>query len=1563
MPIARAGNDISITLPANSTGLNGSTSSDADGSVIAYMWRKISGPLTYTFNDSTLANPTVSNLKTGIYQFELTVTDNQGGIGKDTVKVTVINPFPNKLPVARAGGDEQLILPTSSAILDGSASTDSDGIIVSYLWTKIAGPASFNIASPTSATTTITGLTQGVYLFELKVTDDSSGVGRDTVKVTLSSTLRVLIDFGISTLTTASPDVNGNYWNNVTDTRPGNQLVNAISTVNTATTISLQVINRIDGTFAPSGTGTNGTNSTGVVNDYPANATNDFAFANSSTTTGKWRIYGLDSTKSYNIKFWGSKSAVTGRIIQIKRSDQTTWQSYDAGNNTDYNRAAVFTVSGLPEVSFDIQVQAGTFGYISVMDITSTNSGNQNPVAKAGNDITVTLPQDTVLLNGSASVDPDGTITKYKWRKIAGPAAGGITGNDSIPNPVVRNLVAGGAGIYSFELKVTDNGGLTGLDTVNVNVQNSGANLPPVAKAGSDRTIVQPADSVNLSGAGSFDTDGTISTWQWAQISGPGASTITGGNTATPNVKGLSSNAGTYAFQLTVTDNQGATGLDTVQVIVSPFPFTPPQVTDQSNCGKSFRIVVLGSSTAVGTGANPIDSSWVRKFTAYVKSKNSQNSVINIALGGATTYEVLNPTGFTPPTGRPAPDTAHNITKALSLNPDAIIINLPSNDVAAGYSVTEQKANYERTMALADASGIPVWVASAQPRNLTTQAARDSLKALRDWIFTRFGGKSVDFWTTIANADGTINPFFDSGDGTHVNNFGHHIFYVRMVGETILDSLCVITNKAPLAKAGNDTTITLPANIANLDGSTSNDPDGSIALYRWRKVAGPAQGTIADTTAMSTTVSGLVQGQYQFELRVVDNQGKIGRDTVQITVNPANIPPVARAGKDTLIVSPANSVMLDGSGSSDADGTITNYVWRELSGPTTYTIDDSLIATPTISSLVIGTYQLELSVKDNKGAIGKDTVNVFVNPVANILPVARAGNDTTIVLPPGTVNLDGSNSSDADGTIASYRWRKVSGTGGTIADTTAAQTSVTGLTAGTYQFALIVTDNVGGIGRDTMMVTVNNPPNIPPVAVAGNDTLITLPANVISLKGSQSSDPDGTISTYRWKKISGPATGTITDTTAAQTTATGLVAGTYQFELTVTDNVGAKSKDTMAAIINQPPVANAGTNATITLPINSVQLDGSASSDPDGSITGYLWAYVSGPATYTLNSNVLASPMLSNLVQGTYIFSLTVTDNRGATASAQVTITVNAQVIAGARTRVLIDAGPSTSTTPSPDTWGKYWNNMTDGRAGVRVSNAVDTANRPTTVSIEVINRIDGTYATSYPGTNGGNTTGIVGDYPASATNDFIFAHESTTTGKWRLFGLDPNSTYSVKFWGAKSYPSARIIRIKRSDQSTWQSYDGQNNTDYNRAAVFSVTGLTEVSFDIQVQSGTFGYINVIDIVGVANSGGAGARTSYVTTSTMMAQPDQIAPTNVDKVDVYPNPVISDAQLMIQNNYRGPVRVTIRNQYGRALRQISVEKIGTDVIQNITMNDLPKGVYFIQLNYGQKSKTVKFVKY
>jgi lysophospholipase L1-like esterase len=195
-------------------------------------------------------------------------------------------------------------------------------------------------------------------------------------------------------------------------------------------------------------------------------------------------------------------------------------------------------------------------------------------------------------------------------------------------------------------------------------------------------------------------------------------------------------------------------------------------------------VVVLGSSTAAGTGPKEISNAWVNRYLIWAEDQDSQNRVINLAKGGYTTYHMM-PRDYSPPEGRPKPDPCRCITMALSLEPTAIVINMPSNDAAYGYSVDEQLNNYDEILSVAGEFNVPVWITTTQPRNLT-QEGRDNLMAMRDSTHSRFAEKAIDFWTGLAQPDGRIDSAFNSGDGVHLNDAGHEMLFRRVMDADVV---------------------------------------------------------------------------------------------------------------------------------------------------------------------------------------------------------------------------------------------------------------------------------------------------------------------------------------------------------------------------------------------------------------------------------------------------------------------------------------------------------------------------------------------------------------------------------------------------------------------------------------------------------------------------------------------------------------------------------------------------------------------------------------------------------
>src|SRR4030095_386915 len=119
---------------------------------------------------------------------------------------------------------------------------------------------------------------------------------------------------------------------------------------------------------------------------------------------------------------------------------------------------------------------------------------NKPPTAIAGPDQVITLPTDSVSLDGNASSDPDGRISEWLWIKVEGPASFAIA-NTTAAKTVVKNLTNG---VYQFELKVPDNGCLSlGFNSCKKETSCEGCKenkKPPIAIAGPDRVFTLPPD-------------------------------------------------------------------------------------------------------------------------------------------------------------------------------------------------------------------------------------------------------------------------------------------------------------------------------------------------------------------------------------------------------------------------------------------------------------------------------------------------------------------------------------------------------------------------------------------------------------------------------------------------------------------------------------------------------------------------------------------------------------------------------------------------------------------------------------------------------------------------------------------------------------------------------------------------------------------------------------------------------------------------------------------------------------------------------------------------------------
>jgi len=926
----------------------------------------------------------------------------------------------------------------------------------------------------------------------------------------------------------------------------------------------------------------------------------------------------------------------------------------------------------------------------------------------------------------------------------------------------------------------------------------------------------------------------------------------------------------------------------------------------------------------------------------------------------------------------------------------------------------------------------------------------------------------------------------------------------------------VVANQLPVASAGPDKSITLPTNSVTLTGS-GTDADGTIASHQWTKVVGPAQFAIVSSTQALTTINNMIQGVYQFELKVTDNQGAIGKDTVTITVNgTSNQAPVANAGSDKTIILPTNNATLSGTG-TDADGTIASYSWSKQAGGAA-TLSGATTATLNLSGLVAGTYVFRLSVTDNGGVTGIDDVTVietsiaspstlrldgglmsgtsifggktfvpllpyltagigwdsdegatlaipitntlndnlyqtecwgespvttYAFPVSNgnytvhfhfsdwaptvtqkmgdrlfdvalqgaivlsnldiiaevgknaallksfditvasgaititftnkvffsgisaieILPqggaaltvsalAANAGTDKVITLPTNSVTQIGSGIS-GNGTIAAYQWTKVSGPAQfTILTPTQSQTVINTLAQGIYQFELKVTDNLGATAKDTVIVTVNvalPQLNQSPLANAGVDKTITLPTNTVTLTGS-GTDADGTIVSYQWTKILGPAQFTIASPTQLQTVINNLAQGIYQFELKVTDNLGATAKDTVIVSINaaqpqpnQPPLANAGADKTIALPTNTVTLTGSGT-DADGTVASYQWSKVSGPALFAITSPTQSQTTINNLVEGIYVFELKITDNLTASGKDSIKVIVNAAV----------------------STANKYIKVNLYG--GVNPYNNIEWNNWNSNASLSstVFNYSDGTTSPVSAKLNYGltvvdNLTGYGGVMaPAEVLR---YASYSTKKRILTITGLSTSKAYSLELYASMNANQAyqEIFKINQIPV-TVVPFNNLTNT----ARFVNIVPNSQGQIIISISSSLWGY-NYLNGFMITDSNNvsplsAGRLNTQETQEEEVIEKNKSFEVNEASLKIFPNPVKDNFILEINNSQRGKMSVQMIDQAGAIRHTFSFNKDQQTNRLNLSTADLSNGVYFIRVQIGNWNETRKIIK-
>lgn len=373
-------------------------------------------------------------------------------------------------------------------------------------------------------------------------------------------------------------------------------------------------------------------------------------------------------------------------------------------------------------------------------------------------------------------------------------------------------------------------------------------------------------------------------------------------------------------------------------------------------------------------------------------------------------------------------------------------------------------------------------------------------------------------------------------------------------------------NNVPVADAGPDQNV-VAGQTVELNGGASRDADGDTLTYKWSFVSKPKQSKAlldnSDTVAPEFKAD--TAGDYVVKLVVSDGQLSSKADNVVVSVSKANARPTANAGKDQQVTAGAK-VVLDGTGSRDADGDKLAYKWQIVSKPknSRASLSNTSSAAPSFTPDVAGDYVVQLVVNDGSVDSAADQVVISAGE-KNLAPVANAGNDRNVdtgVL----VSLDGAGSTDANNDELNYEWHFVSKPKASQTSLVQAATVTPSFTPdvdGSYVIELIVDD--GELKSEADRVRINaQTANSAPVANAGRDQ-DGFTGQLVTLNGGASSDADNDMLSYDWSFQSLPD-GSEARLKGAQTrspTFTPDLVGDYVINLRVSDGTATSETDSV----------------------------------------------------------------------------------------------------------------------------------------------------------------------------------------------------------------------------------------------------------------------------------------------------------------------------------------------------------------------------------------------------------------
>ncbi len=453
-----------------------------------------------------------------------------------------------------------------------------------------------------------------------------------------------------------------------------------------------------------------------------------------------------------------------------------------------------------------------------------------------------------------------------------------------------------------------------------------------------------------------------------------------------------------------------------------------------------------------------------------------------------------------------------------------------------------------------------------------------------------------------------------------------------------------------------------------------------------------------------------------------------------------------------------------------------------------------------------------------------------------------------------------------------------------------------------------------------------------PTASAGSNITLTLPENTATLLSS-SYDVDGSILNFTWSSISGGGT-IIGGTSSNSLQLTNLPVGVHTYRLQVQDNSGAYSfanKTITVLPANMIPQSYAGIDQTLTLPLNTIILNG-AGTDQDGTIVDYLWTQVSG-TTATMQNVYTPNLLLTNLVVGSHIFRLMAMDNTGAVNFDEAVVTV----LPGIKTVIyrVNCGGPQLSDLPI--SWSADNNSNSSVNLDPQVSSNVS-------ISKDF---------------SGLNSTGAI--------NDIFTDFRYEDFGKNLKYNFPVNNgDFEIRLFFAENIGSitsrsrARLFDVQLEEQLMIENldiYDEAGNDALEKSFTLTITdGVINLEL---ITKKNFPSISGIEISSISGIIGNKIIHNNITNTSTLLKIDG----STNTINVYPNPFNNKLNIEFEDAGTENIVFQLFDLSGRKLIENTVNFQGQNNTElDFSDKNLTAGVYFIKAIQGDKVFTQKVIK-